>query len=749
MAGPWQSRLWLTLILAGYIGITLAYGIVNPLFEAPDEHWHYFTVQYIQDKRALPYVADPPDAWMAQEAAQPPLYYVLAAFMITPLNTDNGREQLWLNPFFYAGDASRLTDVNRAIHTAAEKWPWQGIWLAAHLLRAFSTALGLGTLLCIYGCGRLLWPQKRENALLATALIAFLPQFNFVHASISNDPLVIFLCSLALWQLLWLWFHHDTWPRLLLLGVTCGLAALTKNAGLLLLVYGVAVLFLRAWQPFASGKPTGGLALAKQAAWRWLWRTAVFVILPTLLIAGWLWARNQQLYGDFTATEPFIRLADGDRAYTLVQVLGESGGLARSTFAVFGWFNLLAPTWLYLVWGGVVATAVLGILRSVICHWSLVIRPLYPSPTDSRSGITALWLAAWPGLVYTGLVLFMLRTPAAQGRLLFPAIVPLALGLAYGLTRWRWRGIYWLPPLLALLTTLYSCFFVIYPAYAFPPAVAALPADAALLNAASGDGLTLHAVTQDADTAVPGDTLWFTFYWSADPVPAAPPELVVELFGRDLALAGKSHTYHGRGLYPASLWPAAELIADRVGIRITETVAAPVLARVFVRLVGPEVEGEGIQVGEVKITPTIWPVVQEAALAQISDWGEVTAVSLSTNQARPGDTLKIDIMWKVLKPPDMNLTTLIHLAEAGQPPLATGDNQPLNGQYPTRAWAAAERIVDSYTLILPADLPDGRYPLWLGLYDANSPTFERQPLSINGERQPGDVLRIGYVNVGE
>ena len=50
----------------------------------------------------------------------------------------------------------------------------------------------------VYGNGRLRWPDHTHRARLATALVAFLPQFNFLHASVSNDSLVIFLASAAL-----------------------------------------------------------------------------------------------------------------------------------------------------------------------------------------------------------------------------------------------------------------------------------------------------------------------------------------------------------------------------------------------------------------------------------------------------------------------------------------------------------------------------------------------------------------------
>ncbi len=83
-----KPTVWLALILAAYLVITLAYGVINPLFESPDEHMHYFTMQYLVDNGRLPAVApgNEYDQWMGQEAAQPPLYYLLGSALIAPLN---------------------------------------------------------------------------------------------------------------------------------------------------------------------------------------------------------------------------------------------------------------------------------------------------------------------------------------------------------------------------------------------------------------------------------------------------------------------------------------------------------------------------------------------------------------------------------------------------------------------------------------------------------------------------------------
>lgn len=731
----------LPLILALYLLITVAYGVVNPLFEAPDEHWHFFTAVYIAENKRLPIVEEEYDTWLSQEAAQPPLYYILSAVLIAPLDTSDAREEVWLNPFGTQGigNAAALANRNQIIHTTAEAWPWHGTFLAAHLPRVFSTLLGLGTLLGIYYSARLIWPNAAQRPLLATALVAFLPQFNFQHAAVSNDPLIIFLCTAALWQLIWLWHHPPTMRRLLLLGITIGLAALSKNAGVLLLLFAIGFLLVRSLKEkstdFANWRRLSSSALAS-----WSWQTAVTLLLPVLLITGWLWWRNWQLYGDWTATSQFIRLAGGDRDFTLLQVLAESGGLWRSLFAVFGWFNLLAPAWVYWVWNGLVVIGLAGIVRLEIRDWRL------GKTTNLQNYLLPFMLFGWVLAVYTGLVLFMLRTPAAQGRLLFPAILPLALGLAHGLASWRWRPLFWLAPTAALLTTLYGLWGVIVPAYQAPSIVASLPDEAAPLQQEMGAGLTLLGVEMETETAVPGDTIWFTLYWQAEPIPEIPPELVVNVLGRALDPIGGSHSFHGRGLFPATQWPTGSIIADRMGIRLAEKIETPVLAQLFVRLVDDlSLDPPSVPVSSVKVVPDEWPEQSETVFAEIGGAVQLTAVSPPPPQASPGDTIEIDVTWQVIAPPQADWTTLLHLAEPNQPPLATGDSPPLNGDYPTRVWAAGEVFNDMYTLTIPDDVANGRYPLWIGMY--HSETIERLPLTVNGEPQPNQVYQIGTVKI--
>jgi hypothetical protein len=219
--------------------------------------------------------------------------------------------------------------------------------------------------------------------------------------------------------------------------------------------------------------------------------------------------------------------------------------------------------------------------------------------------------------------------------------------------------------------------------------------------------------------------------------------LVLELFGREHVLAGKAQTYHGGGLYPASLWAPDRLVQDREGIRIAENLEAPVALQLQVGLAG---EARRLTVATIKATPSTWPTLPETTLARLEPGIELVKATVTPQTAHPGETLAVHLDWRVTVAPGRNLTTLIHLGQPGAPPLATGDGPPLRGDYPTRFWEASEVIADDlYALHLPIDLPAGRYPVLVGLYDPVS--LQRVPLDVDGERQVNDVYVVGWVTV--
>ena len=749
-----RSYYLLGAILLIYMVIALGYGAVTPLFEAPDEHYHAFTALTIAESGELPSVRSEFDPWLGAEPAQPPMYYVLAANILELFDMSQARELTWFNLRVQLGDASSPQNINAFVHTPTEDWPWNGYVLAFHLLRALSAFAGLGTLLCIFGSARLLWPASAERALLATALVAFLPQYGFLHGSVSNDPLIILLSSLAIFQLLRLWYVGINTRRLLVTGVIIGLAIMTKMAGLLLLGFAFVFVVSIAWRDHRNG---GMQTVIKKGL-----ISVTLIALPALLIGGWVLWRNWTLYQDVSATSPFIQIYGGDRGYSIFDVLGESSGLWTSMFAVFGWFNVLAPQWLYAIWNLIVLLSVIGVGFSAILYWSLKRDPgaetfiakigrflsyivRIPEASD-WPGTPALLLGLWILMVYAGLVVYLLQTPGSQGRLLFPAILPVALALAYGLSQYRWKGTSLAAALLALMTTAYCLLIVIPNAYALPSLIdrSDIPSEAIQLKKDLGQDLELVGYLQESGVASPGELVWLTLYWQSAVAGSGDfeaPEYVLEIFGRDDHLIGKVQSYHGGGLYPSSLWHSGEVVADRLAIRLDEDLVAPVEGRLIIKLSGQD---ESAGVGTVKVVPFSWPALSDAVLVTLNGI-EIAEASLEMESTSPGTSVPVRVRWQVRAPVNQELTTFVHLGDPSQEPLAQGDSPPLGGHYPTHLWEEGEVIDDAYHLSLPPDLAPGRYPVYLGMYDPVSGT--RLPLQIQGQRQPNDAFFVGWVSV--
>ncbi len=706
--GTLATCLSVALIFVCYLAFAISYGIINPLFEAPDEHHHYFTAVYIAQHWQLPAVAsdDSYDQKMRQEAAQPPLYYLLGAGIIAPTGA-KFNDDLWENPFVQMGDASALNNRNRFVHTPAESFPWQGLALSAHLLRLFSTILGLGTLLAIYATAGILWQNDPRPALLGVGVVALNPAFLFLHASVSNDPLIIFLSSVALWQMAVWWGGEVTKPRLLLLGVTVGLAMLSKNAGILLLLLICFGLFWRGWR---RGE-------------RWLGQVA-WAIVPAIAIAGWLFIRNFALYGDPTATNQFVRLAGGDRDATLGQIGRELPGILTSLAGLFGWFNVRLPDWVYWLWSGLAGAAIAG-----IC-WQLAKKPRW----NSRTELGLLYLG-WIGLVFVGMVAFMLRTPAGQGRLLLPAILPIGLGVGAGLSSFGRAG--WLALAVALLTAWIGLFWSIPQAYHLPhisSETAGAPPGTELV-----DGLFLLGGALSPANVEAGDVVMAAISWRADKRLAEPPEIVYLLRGREGEIAGRLQSYHGNGLYPATLWGQNETVMEEVRLQLAQEMTTPALVTLLVSVA----DGEWVKVGQVKVAGNPIELSSGHPIAQFDGKIELRSANISPKQAVAGNFVTVSLEWGVLAPIEQSLTQFVHLGDPNSPPLAQGDAPPFAGSYPTDVWGVGEILADEYSLQLPADLLPSAYPIYVGWYDRE--TGERMPAFSAGDPLPNDAVLVGWV----
>jgi len=713
-----------------FLSLAVAYNIAIPIFESPDELWHYPFVWHLARTGQLP-VQDPanPQLW-GQEGSQPPLYYALTALVTAPLPADDLPALIYRNPHADIGAVKADGNANIIVHTDREHWPWRGAVLAIHAARLFSSLLAAGTLLAVYGLGRTLYPADSTPAELAMAFIAFNPMFLFISASVNNDNLITLLAALTLLALVRLPPHHISDRAAAGLGILTGLAALTKISGLGLL--GLAGLTLL-WHGF------------NQRSWRAAIRPNVVMSLTAAAIAGWWYGRNFILYGDWTGTANMVKMM-GPRAVTptLGQLWTELTSLPRSFWGLFGYFSVPLPEAAYLFFNLLLLAGLVG----------LVVIPLKNSRDFSQPGRNWIILIGWLGLIFTGFVQWTLRTPATQGRLLFPALAALAILWAVGWLAWLPRRLGWLAAGMMFVIAAWTPFGVIAPAYARPAPIATLPDAAHPLEADFTAPLTLLGYHSPQTTVRPGDALPITLFWQSSAPINTDYSLFVHLLDDNELVIAQRNLFHGRGAYPTSQWTANQPFADTYILLVPPTIPAPAPAQfevgLYRRADGQRLPlargGDSLRFGNIRVEAL--PNGDHPNPQQLNFEQNISLIGydIDRQQAAPGETVNLTLFWQSAAPPNDNYKIFVHLTGPDDSRIAQHDSDPQNGAAPTASWSPGETIRDEHPLAIAPDAIPGVYHLVVGLYHPQ--TGQRLRLIENNTRPvQADSIRLAQIRI--
>jgi hypothetical protein len=743
MFDPRRGNIWLLLLV--YLMLAGIYGVVNPLFEAPDEVWHYEYIRWLVEGRGLPEPADVGSAPWAQEGSQPPLYYLLGAALTTAIPTGNATAVIRYNPHAAVGEAGAIGNKNMVVHGAGDGWPWQGVVLAGHWVRAFSSMLGALTVYGVYRTARLLFPHQPAMPFVATSLVAFNPQFLFLSAAINNDNLVTVCCVSGLWQLVQLIEDAGSaeperygwhWIRVALVGVLAGAAALSKLSGLAFAPFVALALVWVAWRLRSPG---------------WFVRAGLLSGGLAILVAGWWYVRNWRLYGDPLGLAAMFAVLPGREAPLAVgDALDQVEGIWRSFWAVFGWFNVLAPPWLYWAYALLCLSGVLGLVVGLVgappCG-----RPRGGAPTDGRRRMQLALLILWSGALAL-LVLRWSQISYAQGRLLFPAIGGLAILLAWGLTRWVPRSRHSLfasgLALLLVLPAGAAPWLWIAPAYA-PPAW--LPAEqaTAIPNPAAvdfGDQVRLRGFAFAATGSAPGAQVAFDLYWEALASLEEDYSIFLHLTDDNGILQAQRDSFPAGGSRATSTWPRHVIVPDRHVVTLPAVLPAPTRLRVDVGVYDFDT-GQRLSVagedhwtlGHIDIPPQTAPA---EVFINFGDQIALTGYRFERWRLRPGEAFVLDLTWQAMARPRADYVVFVHLLLPPDAVWAQRDAMPQAGERPTSAWMSGETIADRLVLDLPLQMPAGLYRVEIGLYHPD--TGERLPVEFDDAG-----VMLGHVRVVE
>lgn len=726
-------------LLISFLIIGGLFQIATPLFETPDEIWHVGMAAHLARGGGLPIQRPGEETPWRQEGSQPPLYYALLAAMthLLQLPLDDLEAVRLENQHAAPGNAALPDNKNMVLHGSWERFPWHGAVGTLHVWRFLSLLLGAATVGAIYAAIRAMAPGRPRWALGAAALIAWNPMFPFIMGAINNDVLVNTLSAVTLWQLARLWRCGMSSARAVLLGLLLGLAALSKLSGLALWAFTAGILFA------LVGK--GRLRLHA------LLRYGGLIYGLAIVLSGWWFLRNWMLYGDPTGLNVMLEIF-GRRSVSPAQLLAEARGFVWSFWAVWGWFNILADPPVYLFLEAWLLVSAIGAMLSMGEAWRK------PDP-EART----LWAGAlgYTGLVFAGLVRWTSMTSASQGRLMFPAIGPIAwmlwVGWEHIADRWLPRGWTvgrWAPAVIWMAIAWIAPVRYILPAYAGPIPITDLPPEAHRVEAVFDDHLRLLGYLPGH--AAPGGSLALTLFWECLQPTEQPwsvflhPILTPRV--RDVRQVDR---HPGRGLFSTTDCRPGFRFADPYRVPVGLQNEVPTVIRIHAGLynaktgwIAPARDGHGqpipyviLEAGKLRGTIPLSPVepldvrVGPARLIGVDRPVEVHA----------GETITVTLYWEVEAASGEDWRVFVHLGDPDRPPRAQHDGPPALGELPSGWWEPGDRFADPHPLRIPMDLPPGLYGLRVGLY---RPDGERaEVIESSGARPPHRAVELGAIRV--
>lgn len=762
IASARSQRVLLALIAIGYTALALVYSLVTPLFEASDELWHYPMVKYMADHDfGLP-VQDPanPGPWR-QEGGQPPLYYYLGALLTRWIDTSDMDAVRRINPHADIGVVVPDGNVNMVVHHAQrEAFPWRGTVLAMHLVRFLSILMGLGTVLLTCALGRELFPGTPAIALAAAAFTAFNPMFLFISAVINNDNLSTLLASALLLLIVRLLKGSATPPPLrtyVWLGVLAGLGMLAKyQIGFLLPLIALVLLLIslraRDWRPLVlGGLISGGL---------------------TILIAGWWYWRNYDLYGDATGINVFLDIV-GRRAVpaNLHQLWTERETFLMAFWGFFGGVNVPMRDGVYSLFNLLAGLSALGLLLALAREVLLRIRTQTCPPDRTLYAARAL-AVVWPVVVFVSLLLWTRQTWASQGRLWFSAIAALNVWLAAGLAAWVPHA----PRIQAVnLGVSVSVFALIAAAQPFTTIRPAYTLDrdarwpfatlesgayqAACFREPDADREALCLAYQRVEgTLRPGATLYLSPAMTVKAPLARDWSVFVHLVNEDGTIEAQRDMYPGGGLLATSDLAEGDSWNNRVAVPLPPTVYAPQTLDIYLGFYDLRTSERMIPAGHDAdlLTNRLWlgrvtlepppgafpnPVNADFGGRLILRGYEVTRRALS-----PGETTTITLYWEARQRLATDYVISVQIIDPDPARLRKAAQLDAPPVPPTTAWSPGLPVTDSRTLTIAGDAPPGQYRLLVRVYPAGDPAATLRVRGSAGD-QSVDYVWLSWIQV--
>ena len=724
--------------LSFYLVFGAFYLFATPVFEANDEIWHFGYIQHLRQHGSLPaQVFDGADTLYRQHGSQPPLYYLLAASLTSPISLDDAESYRQLNPHARLNQPEAFGNKNLVMRAEGQSL-LRGTGLAVLLLRGLGLGLGAATVALIYKIGELVAPQRTTVAFVAAAITALNPMFIFVTASVSNDSLAMALNGLVVLLLLRTLRDGFRLRIGLALALAFGLACLTKVASLALLPALLGVCF------FVQRKRKdrrGCLIFLCSVAIAWL------------VIAGWWHLRNLQLYG-----EPLgiVMMADiaGPRGMTfgLVDLFAEFQQFRMSYWGLFGALNIQLASIFYVLLDLMSFLSAVGLAFLILQLFAI---SDFAYARYELAHLLTLLGALLPGAL--GILALGTLTQVAEGRMLFPLMAVASPLLAVGLVEIVWWIVFSLRPpnlefvragdavpkellhdtmlwqLRALgLVALLAPLTVIGWQYGAPGPVSAIPPNAREVYAEYGD-IALVAYERVDRRYAPGDNVRLKLYWQVLEQSSEDKSLLLSLVDDNRQAIGQYASYPGAGSLRTSAWQAGAIYPDEYLIKIQPSAYGryPFDLHVAWAALGSDASVKPTDAEGAVIEPVLLDIGAVVSLRFQAAASEANEIPIDSQPAFDEaiilESYRLDLElneltlhWKAETAPGEDFTIFAHLLDDNGEILTQADSAP---RLPTSYWRWGEAYTTFHRFPAAHSMLDGE--VIVGLYINDGLSYPR------------------------
>ena len=475
---------------------------------------------------------------------------------------------------------------------------------------------------------------------------------------------------------------------------------------------------------------------------------------------------------------------------SLWALLPEVPLLLKSFWAAYGWGHVMWADWVYVgLWGingWLLARGLGGMTNgdgSAAAEWQISKLAHYVSRLTPQT-LTLCFATAWFGGIFAALLHWMRQVAAPHGRLLFPAIGAWAVLVAAGGMRKSQvasrkseiRGLLKMllggMVMLATLAPALRIWRALGPPRLRSPEVVlreVTPVNYTYQDQARLLGIETDGVLDGTGTRLaPGDSLHIRACWEAVQPMSRDYTVFVHLIGPGNSRVAERHTYPGLGRFPTSQWPVGRAFCDTYRLTIEPWATGPIKyqlelglfdAETGTKLNAQNMHGDRLTlpiVGSVVVAPQVptLPVPQTNASVKMGTLAQLRGYDVPA-AATSGSDVTLSLYWEALQSPnsdssanDTPLMTFVHLWQPGAPQaLAQSDSVPGQGWAPTSIWQTGDFIHDTHILHLPADLPPGNYPLWAGMYEAD--TGARLPALGSAGLYEHNLIPLGTISIVE